>query len=153
MNGRRISFMENKPEIIGLDEAGLKAKIEQLFAGTVPQYYKHTLAVVDNMKMLLQDINDPEERTILVTAAYLHDIGYAAPYGGGYAGNIPDQTLKVKVHSESGARIAQNILQEMGINERIIKQVENLVSVHHRKDIDDKRLKILLKADGAPVRN
>lgn len=145
--------MENKPEIVGLDEAGLKAKIEQLFTGSGQPYYKHTLAVVANMKMLLQDINDPEERAILVASAYLHDIGYIAPYAGAYAGNIPDQPLKIKVHSESGAGIAHNILQEMGINERITRQVEYLVSVHHRNDIDNKHLKLLLKADIVPVRN
>jgi hypothetical protein len=62
-------------------------------------------------------------------------------------GNIKNQEIKIKVHSEVGAKIASELLREIGLEDEIIRKVSFLVSVHHRKDIDDWYLKVLLEAD------
>ncbi|MEW6025804.1 MAG: HD domain-containing protein [Planctomycetota bacterium] len=136
---------------MNMDEERLRARVEEIFSATVPRYYKHTVLVVDNMKGLMRPVRDARERDILLASAYLHDIGYSAPYGGDYAGNIKDQAVKVKYHSEKGAEIARDVLKGLEVNEEVIQKVAYLVSVHHREDIEDRHLKVLLEADKAPV--
>jgi len=133
----------------GLNEEELRRKIKQLFTQSVPRYYEHTLSVVENMRRLMEGISDPQERMLLIASAYLHDIGYSERYGSDFVGNIPDQKIKMKVHSEEGARIAERILGELGMEKEFIRQVAYLVSVHHREDISDRHLNLLLKADRA----
>lgn len=139
-----------KREIIGINEEKLKEKVKQLFSESVPRYYEHTMSVVENMKRLSQGIDDPEDKILLIASAYLHDIGYSEPYGDRYVGNIEDQEIKIKLHSVKGAKIARKILEEMGIRKETIQKIEYLVSVHHREDIEDRHLKLLLKADRVP---
>lgn len=144
----RIAKMDKiKKGIIKIDEGKLKAKVKQLFSESVPRYYEHALSVVENMKKLISEINDPEEKILLLAAAYLHDIGYSEVHGGDYVGNIKDQEIKIRLHSEKGAEIAKKILEEMGMREETIQKVVYLVSVHHREEIADRRLKFLLEAD------
>ncbi len=135
---------------MNINEEKLRAKVKQLFSESVPRYYDHTIVVVENMKKLIKDLDDPEEKTLLVTTAYLHDIGYTQPYGNDYAGNIEEQEIKIKLHSEEGGEIARRILEEIGAKEEMTRRVCYLVSVHHRKDIKDRHLKYLLEADEAP---
>ena len=126
-------------------EGQLNAKVKELFLNSVPRYYEHTLQVVDNMKSIVA--RTTQNPILLLAAAYLHDIGYSAPYEDGYAGNIKDQSVKIKVHSEAGARIAREVLEELGVEPPLVERVAYLVSVHHREDIDDEELKVLLQAD------
>ena len=131
-------------------EEKLREKVKRLFSESVPRYYGHTISVVENMKELIKDIEDAEGRTLLVTAAYLHDIGYTQADGNDYAGNILNQEIKIKTNSEAGAKIARKILEEIGAKEGMTRKVCYLVSVHHRKDIKDRHLKYLLEADKEP---
>lgn len=131
-------------------ENGLEAKIKGLFLNSVPRYYDHTMKVVSNMKKILEREKPGRERAaVLTAAAYLHDIGYAAPYEADYVGNIEDQSVKIPTHCKTGVEISKKVLSELGIEEGISRQVVNLVSVHHgapfRKPDED--LKLLLEAD------
>ncbi|MHC4534260.1 MAG: HD domain-containing protein [Planctomycetota bacterium] len=126
-------------------EAKVDAKVKERFLESVPRYYEHTLQVVDNMKSIMA--RTTQTLTLLIAVAYLHDIGYSVPYGDDYAGNITEQSVKIKVHSEAEARIAKEILEELGTESPLVKRVAYLVSVHHREDIEDEELKLLLKAD------
>jgi len=128
-------------------EENLKQRVQGKFTTTVPRYYEHTLRVVENMKRLIKEIDDPDDKTVLLLTAYLHDIGYSVPYRGDYVGNINHQTLKTRLHPDVGARFAGEILKTMGIEPEMIKKVSYLVSVHHQEDIEDGYLKILLGAD------
>ena len=128
-------------------EKKLKKKVKEIFLKTVPRYYDHTLKVVANMKRIAKEIDDPQDKTILLLAAYLHDIGYSVPYRGDYVGNISYQALKIKLHSDVGAKVTKEVLETMGIEPEVVRKVSYLVSVHHREHIEDRHLKMLLQAD------
>lgn len=128
-------------------EKKLKKKVKEIFLSSVPRYYDHTLKVVANMKRIAKKIDDPQDRTILLMAAYLHDIGYSVPYRGDYVGNISHQALKIKLHSDVGAKVTEEILQTMGIEPELVRKVSYLVSVHHCEHIEDRYLNMLLQAD------
>jgi putative nucleotidyltransferase with HDIG domain len=128
-------------------ERKLKERVKEIFLKTIPRYYDHTLKVVANMKRIMKEVDDQEDKTILLLTAYLHDIGYSVPYRGDYVGNIKHQALKIRLHSEVGAELTEEILQTMGIRSEVVKKVSYLVSVHHREDIEDSHLKMLLQAD------
>jgi len=128
-------------------EKKLKKKVKEIFLKTVPRYYDHTLKVVANMKRIAKEIDDPQDKTILLLAAYLHDIGYSVPYRGDYVGNISHQALKIKLHSDVGAKVTEEVLETMGIEPKVVRKVSYLVSVHHREHIEDRHLKMLLQAD------
>jgi putative nucleotidyltransferase with HDIG domain len=128
-------------------EKELKKKVKEIFLKTVPRYYDHTLKVVANMKRIAKKIDDPQDKTILLLAAYLHDIGYSVPYRGDYVGNINHQALKIKLHCDIGAKVTEEILETMGMEPEVVRKVVYLVLVHHRQDIEDRHLKMLLQAD------
>lgn len=128
-------------------EKKLKKKVKEIFLESVPRYYDHTLKVVANMKKIIKKIDGPEDKAVLLLAAYLHDIGYSVPYGGDYVGNINHQALKIELHSELGAKVAKEVLKTMGIEPEVVRKVSYLVSVHHRQHIEDRLLKTLLQAD------
>ncbi len=128
-------------------ERKLKKKVKEIFLNSVPRYYDHTLKVVANMKRIAKKIDDPQDKTVLLLAAYLHDIGYSVPYRGDYVGNINHQALKIKLHSDVGAKVTKEILQTMGIEPELVRKITYLVSVHHRDHIEDRHLKMLLQAD------
>jgi len=128
-------------------EEELHRRVKEIFLKTVPRYYEHTLKVVANIKNIMEEIDASEDRTVLLLAAYLHDIGYSVAYRGDYVGNINPQALRTRLHSDVGAKFAEGILKSMGIEPEIIRKVSYLVSVHHQQDIEDRYLKILLRAD------
>jgi len=129
-------------------EEGLQNKIKGLFQRSVPRYYDHTMTVVSNMKKILDGADFDKERVILLTAAaYLHDIGYAAPYENDYVGNIEDQSVKIPTHCKAGVEISRKLLSELGVEEEVADKVIHLVSVHHGSPKLDEDLKLLLEAD------
>lgn len=143
---RRANWGEKTVKLAQTEEE-LHRSVQEIFLKTVPRYYKHTLKVVANMKNIMKEINAPEDRTVLLLAAYLHDIGYSVAYRGDYVGNILSPALKTRLHSDVGAKLAEEILKTIGIGPEIIRKVSCLVSVHHQEDIEDRYLKILLRAD------
>ena len=126
-------------------EERLDAKIKELFLGSVPKYYDHTIKVVTKMKEILGP--DAAHHEVPVLAAYLHDIGYCARHGQVYAGEIEDQEVKIRVHSALGEELARSILNELEVAPSITERVAYLVSVHHQEGLDDPDLKLLLQAD------
>jgi len=128
-------------------EEELRRRVQEIFLKTVPRYYEHTLKVVANMKNIMKEIDDSEDRTVLLLAAYLHDIGYSVAYRGDYVGNIGSHALRTRLHSDVGASFAEEILKTVGMKSEIIRKVSYLVSVHHQEDIEDRYLKILLRAN------
>ncbi len=142
LKAKRNNWGEKMVKLAQTEEV-LRRRIKEIFSRTVPRYYEHTLKVVTNMKK----VDDSEDRTVLLLAAYLHDIGYSVAYRGDYVGNIDSQSLKTRLHSDVGAKFAEEILSTIGIEPETIKKVSYLVSVHHREDIEDRYLKVLLRAD------
>ena len=129
-------------------EKALEVKIRELFYDSVPRYYDHTMQVVANMKNILKRDGISGDRcAILTVAAYLHDIGYSAPYEGDYVGNIDDQSVKVPVHCDTGVKISQEVLSDLDVEEEIGTCVIRLVSIHHGVPEPDEDLKLLLEAD------
>lgn len=123
----------------------LDQKIKELFEKSVPRYYPHTLQVVANMKKIME--SSPLDKKVLLTSAYLHDIGYSAPYGKDFVGNIESQKLKIRLHCETGANITRSILTQMKVEPEIIEKVANLVLVHHQEKPKEDYLKLLIEAD------
>lgn len=126
-------------------EKRLDEEVKARFEASVPKYYHHTLKVVANMRRLLE--NSPLSERELVAAAYLHDIGYSLPYQGGFVGEIEDQSVKITLHSEEGSKLAAEILSSMGWETSLLDRVAYLVSNHHRRDVADDGLQLLLRAD------
>ncbi|MFQ6093895.1 MAG: HD domain-containing protein [bacterium] len=126
-------------------ERELHQEVKHRFEKSVPRYYGHTLQVVANMRQLMK--KSQVDQRVLLAAAYLHDIGYSAPYQNDYVGNIKDQDLKIPLHSELGADIAREILRGLGMEPTFIERVAELVSMHHRQDINDEALQVLWRAD------
>jgi putative nucleotidyltransferase with HDIG domain len=126
-------------------EAKLDQKVKKLFERSVPKYYEHTLEVVSNMKRLYK--TSAINKQLLLAAAYLHDIGYSLPYRGNFVGEIKDQNLKIEIHCQKGSELARKILDELGVGSSTVERVTYLVKVHHRTDLDDEDLKLLLAAD------
>ena len=143
---KRNNWGEKTVKLAQTEEV-LRRRIKEIFSRTVPRYYEHTLKVVTNMKNIVKEIDDSEDKTVLLLAVYLHDIGYSVAYRGDYVGNIDSQSLRTRLHSDVGAKFAEEILSTIGIEPEIIKKVSYLVSVHHREDIEDRYLKVLLRAD------
>lgn len=133
---------------INIFEEGLEKMVEELFSSSVPRYYEHTMKVVSNMKAILEEENvEDGRRSLLTAAAYLHDIGYSAPYEDDYVGNIKDQSIKIPMHCETGVEISRKVLSDLGMEEEMTKRVIHLVSVHHGSPEPDEDLKLLLEAD------
>jgi len=133
--------------VLGELEGRIRNRVRKAFLGTVPKYYGHTMKVVAKMKSLLSEVPEPQEKLILLLAAYLHDIGYSVRYRGQYVGYTLRQSLKVRLHSELGAQLARELLEGEGVETEVVATVSYLVSVHHRSDLEDSRLKILFAAD------
>ncbi len=146
LKAKRNNWCEKTVKLAQIEEE-LHRRVKEIFLKTVPRYYEHTLKVVANIKNIMKEIDASEDRTVLLLAAYLHDIGYSVAYRGDYVGNIGPQALRTRLHSDVGAKFAEGILKSMGIEPEIIKKVSYLVSVHHQQDIEDRYLKILLQAD------
>jgi len=126
-------------------EAKLDQKVKELFERSVPKYYEHTLKVVSNMKKLYK--NSPLEKRLLIAAAYLHDIGYSVSYREDFIGNIEDQNLKIEIHCRKGSKLAREILDALGVKPSIADRVVYLIKMHHRTDLGDEDLKLLIAAD------
>ena len=146
LKAKRNTWGEKTVKLAQIEEE-LHRMVKEIFSRTVPRYYEHTLKVVANMKDAMKEIDDQEDKTILLLTAYLHDIGYSVAYRGDYVGNIDSQSLKTRLHSDVGVNVAEEILKTIGMEPEIIKKVSYLVSVHHREDIEDRYLKVLLQAD------
>ena len=86
----------------------------------------HTLTAVHYMRKLIEKEGGDEK--ILVSAMYLHDIGYPKSK----KGYTFEDTMHVKsLHAEIGAKESEKILKELGgYSPEDIRQITHLVRVH-----------------------
>jgi len=104
----------------------------------------HTLVSVDWMRKLIKDEGGNER--ILVTAMYLHDIGYPK-LEKGY--NFDDMMQAKKGHAEAGAERAEKVLKKLKYSDSEIKEIVYLVGSHYNKDnIDTPNRQLVIEADG-----
>jgi len=146
LKAKKNNWGEKAMKLTQIEEE-LHRRVKEIFLKTVPRYYEHTMKVVANMKNMMKEMDASEDKTVLLLAAYLHDVGYSVAYRDDYVGNISPQALKTRLHSDVGAKFTEEILKTIGIEPEVIKKVSYLVSVHHQEDIEDRYLKILLRAD------
>lgn len=110
----------------------------------------HTLAAVDWMRKLIAKEGGNEK--ILVTAMYLHDIGYANKRGAGLKDIMSNTKLD---HEEIGAREAEKIIRKIGgFSPEEIKQIVHLVRFHdHLDSIDSHDRQLVMEADSLAAIN
>lgn len=117
----------------GLEEKIKSKAISYLKTGRHGFDIPHTMASVYWMQQLL--IKEKGNPKILVSAMYLHDVGYAnkLPKGHSY-----EQCLQAKKdHMIHGAEIARKILEKVGqFTKEEIDEIENLVKTHDIIDRD-----------------
>ena len=123
---------------------GIKQVIEamtQVFK-TVPSGVTHTLRVLENAKMIMNQENVSEsicEQTML--AAILHDIGALKAFE-------VHGSMEGKYQEIEGPAIAREILETAGYQSQIIDRVCYIVGHHHTEQaIDGMDFQILWEAD------
>ena len=107
-----------------------------------PERIQHYIKVFSYAKMIGEVEKIPaEKQQILETAAIVHDIGIKASeakYG----------DLSGKHQEELGPAIAEEMLQRLNYDKKIIERVSYLVAHHHSyNNIDDVDHQILVEAD------
>jgi len=105
----------------------------------------HTLSSVDWMRKLIK--NEGGDEKILITAMYLHDIGYPKMKKGYKWEDI----LNAKaIHGKKGAKIGLKILKKIGgYSDKEIKRILYLIETHDELDKISEKDEILVKeADG-----
>jgi putative nucleotidyltransferase with HDIG domain len=106
----------------------------------------HTLAVVHWMKELLK--GEGGNSRVLITAAYLHDIGYANMFD---ESNYDDDSVMVmrSKHMQIGVEYSRNILDKVkGFEKEEIERIFHLVGMHDDlEQIVDNDEQILFEAD------
>ena len=118
--------------------------IKHLEKGKAGWDVPHTLSSVYYMRKLIE--NEGGDEKILVTAMYLHDIGYPEMDGGyGF-----DKVMGTKAqHAIIGAEEAEKILKKTGgFSEEEIKEIVYLVKKHDDlHDINSKNRQLVMEAD------
>ncbi|MEK6885670.1 MAG: HD domain-containing protein [Nanoarchaeota archaeon] len=125
-----------------MDEEKLKEKIKPFFKND-SWSLSHTINAAEWMKKLLKkETGNPK---ILITAIYLHDIGYNLKEG--YS--LDERIARKKFHGEEGSILAKNILEEIGdYSEEEITEICHLVKVHDELDnIKTKNETMMIEAD------
>jgi hypothetical protein len=111
-------------------EDNLINEIKQRFGESY--FFNHTMAAVSWMKQLIKKEGGNER--ILITAIYLHDVGY--PEALNQKKNDFDSHKSAKaLHMEIGARIAKDILGGMNFNSEEINEITHLISVHDKYEL------------------
>jgi hypothetical protein len=93
----------------------------------------HAEAVVYHLIQILN--NNPQynlDRTVMILAGYLHDIGYSKFYKKGAALTREEYMLAKKQHEEIGSQISENILAKVDITSKQKQRILHLVSVHDK---------------------
>jgi len=111
-------------------EEKLKSKALKYLAKSRPEWdIPHTLASVNWIKKLIEAEGGNEK--ILVSAMYLHDIGYAFLK----KGETVKQTMSVKTeHMSFGGREAKKILSKLDYSSDEIEKIVHLVETHDKLD-------------------
>lgn len=106
--------------------------------------YSHSLKTANYMKKICEEKNANEK--ILVTAAYLHDIGYAGLIRKDYT--LDERIKAKKEHMERGAEKAEETLKEFDYSKEEINEIKRLIKVHDKlKELESKNDFFLVEAD------
>lgn len=88
--------------------------------------YAHTIKTAKFMKNICKETGANEK--VLVTAAYLHDIGYSKLIKKKYS--LKDRIKAKKEHMKVGAKLAKPILKELNYTPEEIKEILRLIKIH-----------------------
>lgn len=129
-------------------EAEQKLKIavsDYLKKGRTDWDFLHSLACVYWMKELLK--HEAGSLKLLITAAYLHDIGYSGKFKAHYS--FQDNEAVKHDHMVHGKVLAEKMLRELGnYTENEIKRIAHLVRIHDELDkIRTQEAQLLFEAD------
>lgn len=130
-------------------EQQIRDRLKGLFTGRLERFYSHSIKAGEAMKRLVKDKN--VDAKTLIIAAYLHDVGYAAPITLGIrlVADIWNPFTRRRAHQEKGPLVSDSILRELKVDDKIRDRINYLISVHHRDDIEDEYVKLLIAADKA----
>jgi len=124
-------------------EEALKQLVARIFADD-DWDYRHTLSAAKWMKHIVK--HEGGDERVLVTAMYLHDIGYAGALKNGYS---LDDRIEAKTHHMArGAEQARGLLPKLGFSDSEVEKITYLISVHDR--IEELRTRdelLVLEAD------
>ena len=93
--------------------------------------WDHVLRVVKLCKYLL--CHEKADEDIVLLAAYLHDIGWAATDFSDFNKATPrvkTKSLSFARHMEQGAVTAGKILVDFGLDQNMINEIQSIISVH-----------------------
>jgi putative nucleotidyltransferase with HDIG domain len=90
--------------------------------------YLHTIKTAKFMKKICDETGTNEK--ILMTTAYLHDIGYSKLIKKNYS--LKERINAKKEHMEIGAKLAEPILRKLNYSKEEIKEVLRLIKVHDK---------------------
>lgn len=130
----------------GIEEA-LRLNIEGKLLPDHERHYHHSLLVVSYMKQILgKEANEPDDKIVLVPAAYLHDIGYAGKLPPGY--DYRQLRDNKAAHMVTGALLASEITCKLGFTPQHIEEISHLVGIHDKIDyLKTPREIMLMEAD------
>ena len=96
--------------------------------------------------------NEGGDEKVLVTAIYLHDIGYGELIDKNYS--LDDRLAVKEKHMEIGAARASNICEELGYEKEEIKKISHLIEVHDNYDeLKEKDEILVMEADSLALLN
>lgn len=112
----------------------------------------HTQAVVHWMKELLQQLNKPRlDSSVLITAAYAHDWGYAGLFADANSRSLNNIIERKDQHMKRGAEKIEQLLYQRLANyfsEAQKLRIAHLVLVHDRvRELEDEDELLLMEAD------
>lgn len=90
--------------------------------------YLHTIKTVKFMKKICKETRADEK--ILVTTAYLHDIGYSKLIKKNYS--LEERINAKKEHMKIGAKLAEPILKDLEYSKKEITEILRLIKIHDK---------------------
>ncbi|MFA5763263.1 MAG: HD domain-containing protein [archaeon] len=100
--------------------------LEELEKGKPDFNIPHTILAVEYMRKLIS--NEGGDERILITAIYLHDIGYAGLIKNGTG--LADRIDAKKLHMIKGSKKSKELLKPLGFTKKEIQEISNLILTH-----------------------
>lgn len=127
-------------ELKGFNEKKIQERVIAILSSGRPDWdIPHTLATVYWMKELLA--GEGGDGSVLICAAYLHDIGYSQVE---FANNWDGIHQAKNDHMAKGAAMAAGLIKDFPLTEGQQKEIVHLVEVHDKLDMLSTKNEILL---------
>lgn len=114
--------------------------------------WEHTLRAIEFGRYLLQ--NEPADEDIVMTTLYLHDIGWSRIDFSDFIQASParkKETQSLALHMQQGARLADELLQEMEYDPQIRRRIVSIIAVHDEPEkvfkMNDPSATMVVEAD------